>query len=81
MSKRKRNESTSSTKKKSCLMLKNEWFSKITEMEILSLKHRQKVKLGDIFIHRETNDIICSICSETNASPVEKSGMSGNWTT
>jgi hypothetical protein len=25
------------------------------------------VKIGDIFIHQETSDVICSICSEANA--------------
>jgi hypothetical protein len=31
------------------------------------LQNRQMVKIGDIFIHQETSDVICSICSEANA--------------
>jgi hypothetical protein len=59
-------------------MFKREWLSEITETEIPSLKHRQKVKIGDIFIHRETNDIICSICSEANALTEFTSGKQWN---
>jgi hypothetical protein len=51
MSKRKRNEISSSTQKKYSLMSKKEWLSKITQTEIMTLKCRQKVKIGDIFIH------------------------------
>jgi hypothetical protein len=64
MSKRGRNETTSSTKKKSCSVLRNEWLS---ETEIQSYKHRQTVKIADIFINRETHYVVCSICSEANA--------------
>jgi hypothetical protein len=47
-------------------MLKNEWLSKINETEIPASKHRQKVHIGDMFIHRETDYVICNICSEAN---------------
>jgi hypothetical protein len=41
------------------------------------LKHRQKVKIGDIFIHQETNGVVCSICFETYALNEFVSGK--NW--
>jgi hypothetical protein len=58
--------------------VKKKQLSEIIEIEILSLKHRQKVNIRDIFIRQEIDDVVCSICSEANASPVLKSGMSGN---
>jgi phage terminase large subunit-like protein len=58
-------------------MHKKEWLSEITETEIPSLKHRQKVKIWDILIHRETDYVICSVCSEANALSEFTSGK--NW--
>jgi hypothetical protein len=59
-------------------MFKKEWIFKITETEIPSLKHRQKVKIGDIFIHRKTDDVICSICSEAHDLSEFSSGKKWN---
>jgi hypothetical protein len=56
---------------------KKEWLSEILETEIPSAKHRQKAKIGDIFIHRETDDV-CSICSEANALSDFTSGTMWN---
>jgi hypothetical protein len=63
-------------------MFKKEWLLKLNETEILFSKHRQNIKIGDILIHRETNDVVCSICYEANtlSSPVVKWGTCGNWT-
>jgi hypothetical protein len=46
--------------------------------EIPYSKHRQKVTTGDIFIHRETNEVVCSICSEANALSEFTSGKKRN---
>jgi hypothetical protein len=68
MSNKKRNKTSSSTKKKSCSMLKKEWLSEIIETKIPSSKHRQKVKdWRETFINPETDDVVRSICSEANA--------------
>jgi hypothetical protein len=66
MSKRQRNKTSSTTEKKSRLVFKRESLSEIIETEIPSSKHRQGIKIEDIFIYRET-DNVCSICSEANA--------------
>jgi hypothetical protein len=67
------NETSGSTKKKSCWIFEKEWLPEIISTEVPSSKHRQEVKIGDIFIHRETDDVLCSIFSEANVSPIVKS--------
>jgi hypothetical protein len=58
-------------------MFKKEWLSEMIETKIPSSKHRQKAKIGDIFIHWETDDV-CSICSEVNALSEFTSGKKWN---
>ena len=55
----------------------------VVEVEMPNSSEKQKVSLGQIFVHQETGDVVCSICQKANAggdSAVAKSGMSGNWT-
>jgi hypothetical protein len=57
---------------------KMEWFYKIIGTETWSSEPRQKVKVGDILIHRETSGVLCSICSEADALSEFTSGKKWN---
>jgi hypothetical protein len=56
-------------------MFEKERLSKANETEILSSESRQKVKIGDVLVHRET-DNVCSIFSQANALSQFTSGKS-----
>jgi hypothetical protein len=68
MSKRTANHKTGlkvATKKKCSFKFKPEWLRELVETELPTASRKQLLKLGDIFIYRESSDnIVCQICPE-----------------
>ena len=75
MSKRKIVQSAGSlVKKKSCTQFKDEWLSKIVDLDMPNSSGKQRVTLKEIFTHRETGDVVCNICQKANAGGEFSSG-------
>ena len=75
MLKRKLEQSTKPvTKKKSCTQFKDEWLREIVEVVMPNSSEKQKVTLGQIFVHHETGQVVCSICQKANAGGDFSSG-------